>query len=99
MESTTSEILFDGARFLRAYKDGRVERLVGTQIVSPGLDPKTNIESKDVLYSQETGESVRLYVPKNVSSTQKLPLLVYFHGGGFCIETAFSPTYHNYLNS
>ncbi|XWS62884.1 hypothetical protein CRYUN_Cryun06bG0048900 [Craigia yunnanensis] len=99
MESTTSEILFDGAPFLRVYKDGRVERLVGTQIVSPGIDPKTNVESKDVLYSQETGQSVRLYIPKNVSSTQKLPLLVYFHGGGFCIETAFSPTYHSYLNS
>ncbi|XP_022726320.1 probable carboxylesterase 12 [Durio zibethinus] len=99
MESTTSEIAMDAAPFFRVYKDGRIERLVGTEIVSPGLDPKTNVESKDVVYSQETGQSVRLYIPKNVSSTQKLPLLVYFHGGGFCIETAFSPTYHNYLNS
>ncbi|GAV57734.1 Abhydrolase_3 domain-containing protein [Cephalotus follicularis] len=23
----------------------------------------------------------------------------YFHGGWFCIEAAFSPTYHNYLNT
>ncbi|GAV89260.1 Abhydrolase_3 domain-containing protein [Cephalotus follicularis] len=23
----------------------------------------------------------------------------YFHGGWFCIETAFSPTYHNFLNT
>ncbi|XVF45163.1 hypothetical protein PTKIN_Ptkin02bG0183000 [Pterospermum kingtungense] len=100
MESNTSDIVIDGAPLLRVYKDGRVERLLGTQIVSPGLDPKTNVESKDVVYSQETAQSVRLYIPKGVdSSTQKLPLLVYFHGGGFCIETAFSPTYHNYLNS
>lgn len=25
--------------------------------------------------------------------------MVYFHGGGFCIESTFSPLYHNYLNS
>ncbi|XVF01234.1 hypothetical protein REPUB_Repub04eG0070400 [Reevesia pubescens] len=99
MESTTSDIDIDGAPFFRVYKDGRVERLLGTQIVPPGLDPKTNVESKDVAYSQETGQSVRLYIPKNVNSAHKLPLLVYFHGGGFCIETAFSPTYQNYLKS
>ncbi|XP_017970068.1 PREDICTED: probable carboxylesterase 12 [Theobroma cacao] len=100
MESTTSEIAIDCAPLLRVYKDGRVERLLGTQTVPPGLDPKTNVESKDVVFSQETGQYVRLYIPKAIrSSSQKLPLLVYFHGGGFCIETASSPTYHNYLNS
>ena len=25
-------------------------------------------------------------------------MVVYIHGGGFCIESAASPTYHNYLN-
>ncbi|XP_021286480.1 probable carboxylesterase 12 [Herrania umbratica] len=100
MESTTSEIAIDCAPLLRVYKDGRVERLLGTQTVPPGRDPKTNVESKDVVFSQETGLYVRLYIPKGIrSSSQKLPLLVYFHGGGFCIETASSPTYHNYLNS
>ncbi|XVF01233.1 hypothetical protein REPUB_Repub04eG0070300 [Reevesia pubescens] len=99
MESTASEVALDWAPFFRIYKDGHIERLLGTQIVPPGLDPKTNVESKDVAFSQETGQSVRLYIPKNASSTPKLPLLVYFHGGAFCIETAFSPTYHTYLNS
>ncbi|CDP17008.1 unnamed protein product [Coffea canephora] len=28
----------------------------------------------------------------------KLPLLVYLHGGGFLIKSAFSPTYHAHLN-
>ncbi|OMO63194.1 Alpha/beta hydrolase-3 [Corchorus olitorius] len=100
MESTTSEIAMDFPPFLRIYKDGRIERILGTEIVPPGLDPKTNVDSKDVVFSQETGQYVRLYIPKNATSAsaQKLPLLVYFHGGGFCIETASSPTYHNYLN-
>ncbi|MFQ6659780.1 hypothetical protein Gotur_028539, partial [Gossypium turneri] len=100
MEPTASEIRIDFAPMLRVYQDGRIERLLGTQTVPPGLDPETNVESKDVVYSQETAQCVRIYVPGTVfTSAQKLPLLVYFHGGGFCIETAFSPTYRNYLNA
>ncbi|MBA0667283.1 hypothetical protein Goklo_000389, partial [Gossypium klotzschianum] len=96
MESTVlEEIAFDGRPpFLRIYKDGRVERLVGTQIdVPPRIDSKTNVESKDAVYSQETTQYLRLYVPKNAtsSSAQKLPLLVYFHDGAFFIGTASSP--------
>ncbi|MBA0573041.1 hypothetical protein Golob_000336 [Gossypium lobatum] len=52
MESTVlEEIAFDGRPpVLRIYKDGRVERSVGTQIdVPPGIDSKTNVESKDAL--------------------------------------------------
>ncbi|XP_060667571.1 probable carboxylesterase 12 [Ziziphus jujuba] len=95
----TNEIAHDLSPFLRLYKDGRVERLKGTDVVPPSLDPKTGVESKDVVISAETGLSVRLYIPKTaINAPKKLPLLVYFHGGGFCIETAASPTYHNYLN-
>ncbi|KAK8518823.1 hypothetical protein V6N13_017909 [Hibiscus sabdariffa] len=97
MESSASEILLDFSPMFRLYKDGRIERLLGTEIVPPGFDPKTNVESKDVVYSQETAQIVRIYIPPNAAG--KLPLLVYFHGGAFCIESASSPTYHNYLNA
>ncbi|PWA62478.1 alpha/beta-Hydrolases superfamily protein [Artemisia annua] len=42
----------------------------------------------------------RIYIPEKTSNSniKKLPLLIYFHGGGFIIETAASPTYHNFLN-
>ncbi|MBA0765215.1 hypothetical protein Gotri_014461 [Gossypium trilobum] len=30
---------------------------------------------------------------------QKLPLLVYFHGGAFCVSSPFTPKYNNYLNA
>lgn len=30
---------------------------------------------------------------------KKLPLLIYIHGGGFSLESAFSSLYHNYANS
>ncbi|XP_022726929.1 probable carboxylesterase 7 [Durio zibethinus] len=99
MASTMPEIAIDASPFLRIYKDGRVERLMGTDNVPPSFDPKTNVESKDVPYSPESNLSARLFIPKDTSPVEKLPLLVYFHGGAFCVDTAFSPTYHDYVNT
>ncbi|KAK4757480.1 hypothetical protein SAY87_018781 [Trapa incisa] len=75
--------------FVRIYRDGRVERLLGTATVPASLDEKTGVNSKDVVISSVSGLSARLYIPKltdsSLDSPRKLPLL--------------SPTYHNYLNS
>ncbi|KAJ4838890.1 hypothetical protein Tsubulata_030538 [Turnera subulata] len=93
-----SEIAQELLPMLRVYNDGRVERLLGTHVVPPG-DPKGMVQSRDVVYAPEANLSSRLYLPKNINPDQKLPLLLYIHGGGFCVETAFSSTYHNYLNT
>lgn len=94
------ELSFNFPPFLRVFKDGRVERFVGTDSVPPSLNEETGVTSKDVTIEPETGVSARLYMPKiNDDQSQKLPLLIYFHGGAFCIETSSSPAYHNYLNS
>ncbi|TXG71427.1 hypothetical protein EZV62_000006 [Acer yangbiense] len=97
----SSEIYIDFSPDLIVYKDGRVEQLNGSVFVPPSLDPKTNVESKDTPYSLENNLTLRLYLPKNThqDNNQKLPLLVYFHGGAFCIESAFSSIYHSFLNS
>ncbi|KAF3341163.1 tuliposide A-converting enzyme 2 [Carex littledalei] len=84
--------------FIRIYKSGRVERLIVTSTVPAGTDPVTGVTSRDVLINPITGVSARLYIPPDLPSDAKLPILVYFHGGGFVIESATSPTYHNYLN-
>ena len=97
----SDEVVYDISLFLKVFKDGRVERFRGTDVVPSCLDSETGVQSTDLVISAETALSVRLYIPKTAinTETQKLPLLVYFHGGGFCIESAYSPTYHNYLNS
>ncbi|XP_030450731.1 probable carboxylesterase 12 [Syzygium oleosum] len=93
-----SEISQDFSPFLRIYEDGRIERLIGTATVPASLDDEqTGVASRDVAISSDPAVSARLYLPSG--RPEKLPLLVYFHGGGFCIETASSPTYHNYLNA
>ncbi|KAA8536177.1 hypothetical protein F0562_028655 [Nyssa sinensis] len=98
MASQASEVANDFSPFVRVYKDGTVERLQGTEIVPPSIDPQTGVQSKDVVISPETGVSARLYKPKTTIPNTKLPLLVYFHGGAFIVQTAFSPTYQYFLN-
>lgn len=83
--------------YLRVYEDGTVERLGGTEVAAAGLDPATNVLSKDVLIIPETGVSARVYRPGNI--TNKLPLVVYFHGGAFVISSSADPKYHTSLNN
>ncbi|KAG0452793.1 hypothetical protein HPP92_025457 [Vanilla planifolia] len=92
------EIEIDAPGFFRLYKNGRFVRLIGTERMSASLDPSTGVDSKDVLVDPSSGVSVRLYLPP-VSPTRKLPVLVYFHGGAFCLESAASPIYHRHLNT
>ncbi|KAH7679409.1 Carboxylesterase protein [Dioscorea alata] len=99
-EDLDNQIDQDFGPLIRVYKSGRIERMLGTDVVPPSTDPSTGVSSKDLLIDPTTGLSVRLYLPADhLHPDPSLPLLIYFHGGGFCIESASSPTYHNYLNS
>ncbi|XP_054787363.1 probable carboxylesterase 12 [Prosopis cineraria] len=100
MDSSSTEVANAYPSRLKLYKDGRVQRLVGIDFVPPSLDdPNTEVRSHDAVISQEAPISARLFAPKVIDYEQKLPLLVYFHGGGFVTETPFTARYHNYVNS
>ncbi|XP_020080938.1 probable carboxylesterase 2 [Ananas comosus] len=107
-EDAADEVAVEFFPLFRSYKSGRVERLLGTSVVPPGLDPDTSVLSKDVpLHPDSPLPSARLYLPQTIDDDDEvsetkpklLPVLVYFHGGGFVIESAASPTYHSYLNA
>ncbi|XWS13606.1 hypothetical protein CRYUN_Cryun36dG0052300 [Craigia yunnanensis] len=86
--------------FIRVYKDGSVERLAASPNVPPSAeDPETGVSSKDITILENPPISARIYLPKQVEQHQKVPLLVYFHGGGFCFESAFSLVETKYMNS
>ncbi|KAF8410032.1 hypothetical protein HHK36_002552 [Tetracentron sinense] len=97
--STKPEVAYEVPPYLRVFKDGHVERLIGTDIVPPSLDIQTGVSSKDIIIIPESGLSARFYLPKLTHTHQKLPLIIYFHGGAFCISSASDPHYHRSLNS
>lgn len=82
--------------FFKSSKTAGIHRFRGIETVPASVDPATGVHSKDVKISDSV--SARFYVPKSVDSDQELPLVVYFHGGGFVIGTAFSPLYQTHLN-
>ncbi|GLT78477.1 hypothetical protein SLA2020_500110 [Shorea laevis] len=94
-----NEVVTELETLIRVYRDGSVERSQAP-IVPPSLqDPETGVSSKDITISANPPISARIYLP-NLSdpSPQKLPVLVYFHGGGFCVESAFNLTETTFTN-
>ncbi|KAL6652285.1 hypothetical protein ACP70R_011210 [Stipagrostis hirtigluma subsp. patula] len=101
--ASDDEVVLDVAHLIRVYKSGRVERFFGSDSVPASIDAATGVASKDHAISGDV--AVRLYLPAAAKEpgdhhvASKLPLLVYFHGGGFCLLTAFNGAVHGYLNS
>ncbi|CAL5012997.1 unnamed protein product [Urochloa decumbens] len=100
-----AEVDFDFSPFLIRYKSGRVRRLMGTSRVPAGADAATGVTSRDVSIDAGSGLAARLYIPTDVldnkpgEEKQKLPLLVYFHGGAFAVHSAFSAPHFRFLNA
>ncbi|GJN29303.1 hypothetical protein PR202_gb17520 [Eleusine coracana subsp. coracana] len=102
--STSSDaadpVVFDFRPYVFVHKSGRVHRFHGTVTVPPGVDAATGVASTDATIS--TDVSARLYLPplkrNGKQKKNKLPVLLYFHGGAFVIESPFSPLYHAFLN-
>ncbi|KAM0003527.1 putative carboxylesterase [Helianthus debilis subsp. tardiflorus] len=96
--STSDEYLHEITGFIRVHKDGRCERFLGNEKLPAGIDSSTGVQSNDVVISSETNLFARIYIPKTATSNRKLPVLIYFHGGGFVVESPTSPNYHPTLN-
>ncbi|XP_027358985.1 carboxylesterase 1-like [Abrus precatorius] len=65
----------------------------------PAPDPTTPnlVLSKDHTINQSKGTWVRIYLPrKALDHSSKLPLVVFFHGGGFIFLSAASTIFHDF---
>jgi acetyl esterase/lipase len=80
--------------------DGTMTRLVKTPKTPPTSDPSLGIPvlSKDIPISQSNNTWVRLYLPREAfdNSPTKLPLVFYYHGGGFILFSAASSFFHDF---
>ncbi|XP_008800776.3 probable carboxylesterase 17 [Phoenix dactylifera] len=79
---------------LKVYEDGHVERLPAMPDVPCTWTPEPDVASRDISFNHPTGLWARFYVPDRRG---QLPLLVYFHGGGFCVGSAAWRCYHEFL--
>ncbi|KAG6517650.1 hypothetical protein ZIOFF_021046 [Zingiber officinale] len=98
MASDNNPVIYDYSPYFLVYKDGSVKRLKAEEQTPAGLDPLTNVDSKDIRISADV--SARIYLPPiNINSNStKLSLILYFRGGGFCIFSSASPIVHRHLN-
>lgn len=82
---------------IRVYRDGCVERRPIMPSVPCTVAPELGVAARDIVIDKMTNSWARIYVPG--SSSSKMPLLLYFHGGGFCVGSATWKCYHEFLSS
>ncbi|KAM6558147.1 2-hydroxyisoflavanone dehydratase [Cannabis sativa] len=85
--------------FFRLFKDRTIDRFFGDPFLPPSPDSESGVKSKDVVISPQTGVTARIFLPQIPDPTRKLPLLIYYHGGAFCVGSPFSPPYSQYAPS
>ncbi|XP_058191274.1 probable carboxylesterase 13 [Rhododendron vialii] len=87
--------------FFKVYKNGTIEKLDGHGLDVPAsLDSETGVQTKDIVISPETNVSARVYATKDAAASKGgVPLLVYFHGGGFSTGTAAYYAFHQFVCS
>ncbi|THU51643.1 hypothetical protein C4D60_Mb06t33180 [Musa balbisiana] len=77
------------------HPDGTVTRPVSPLAPPSGEQSDAPVISKDVPLNPTNNTWLRIYRPNPLPPTRKLPVVIYFHGGGFVIFSAASAFYHN----
>lgn len=93
--ATEPYVVEDCRGVLQLLSDGTVVRSAALPFPAgndDGLDNDGRVEWKDAVYDAGRGLGLRMYKP--AAAEKKLPVLVYFHGGGFCIGSYAWPNFH-----
>ncbi|XP_037417576.1 probable carboxylesterase 15 [Triticum dicoccoides] len=95
---TAPHVVEDLLGLVQILSDGSVVR--GDESVLGPKEPFPDVPGvqwKDVVYHAAHGLRVRVYRPTSVvAGGDKLPVLVYFHGGGYCLGSFAQPTFHSF---
>uniref|UniRef100_A0A0D9VS43 Alpha/beta hydrolase fold-3 domain-containing protein n=1 Tax=Leersia perrieri TaxID=77586 RepID=A0A0D9VS43_9ORYZ len=81
---------------IKVYRDGHVERIPAIPDVPctwGSTATGAGVVARDVVVDRATGVWARLYAP----AAGRCPVVVYFHGGGFCVGSAAWSCYHEFL--
>lgn len=83
---------------IRVYSDGSVDRLPVVPDVPCNWALGPDVSASDVVIDRASGLWARVYMPRVLNGNYKsLPVVVYFHGGGFCVGSATWSCYHQFM--
>ncbi|XP_031267780.1 probable carboxylesterase 9 [Pistacia vera] len=74
--------------------DGSITRRLSLPKVEPNPDPVPDnpTVSKDIIINPKTNTCIRIFrpvkIPSNDNTVARLPIIIYFHGGGFILYSA-----------
>ncbi|KAM1503409.1 hypothetical protein TB2_027877 [Malus domestica] len=98
MVSENKRLVEEVSGWLRVFDDGSVDRRwtgppevqFMVEPVAPHDEFVDGVSTKDVVAGKSSGLRVRLYLPKRKPEDDdtKLPIILHFHGGGFCMSQA-----------
>ncbi|XP_058201590.1 probable carboxylesterase 17 [Rhododendron vialii] len=98
-------IVAEAPGFLQVFSDGSVKRFAPV-IANASSESSNGYKFKDVIIDPSKSITARIFLPDERSATsssspsnQLLPVIVYFHGGGFCIGSTTWLGYHVFLGS
>lgn len=89
-------IVAESPDYLQVFSDGSVKRFA-PGIVAASSEPCNGYKSKDVIIDSAKPITGRVFIPSDPTSLSTLPVVVYFHGGGFCIGSTTWIGYHHFL--
>ncbi|KAL9686765.1 hypothetical protein QQ045_031158 [Rhodiola kirilowii] len=63
--------------------------------------PPSKTQFRNVVVSETGNITARIFLPeiRPGSTPDKLPIIVYFHGGGFCMLSPYHAQYHRYCTN
>ncbi|XP_066393387.1 carboxylesterase 15-like [Miscanthus floridulus] len=101
--ATANEVAEDLFGFLRVLSDGTVLRSPAGPVFCPTTFPGSHpsVEWKEAVYDKAKNLHVRMYKPTptptaSAGKKKKLPVLVHFHGGGFCLGSCTWANVHEF---
>ncbi|KNA04816.1 hypothetical protein SOVF_196210 [Spinacia oleracea] len=92
-------VIAEAPDFLQVFSDGTVKRF-SPEIAIASPESSESYKSKDIVIDSSKPITGRIFLPNTPTintSTHKLPVVVYFHGGGFCIGSTTWLNYHIFL--
>ncbi|CAK7353666.1 unnamed protein product [Dovyalis caffra] len=90
-------IVAEAPGYLQVFSDSSVKRFASETVSDSAESYSNGFKFKDVIIDSSKPVTARLFVPDTEGSASRLPVVIYFHGGGFCISSTTWLGFHHFL--